>query len=91
MLMRTLSNRRSKGQVMAEYIIASVFLSLFVWYAIVGGSIEGGKGGMLETDVNVLGKGAVLERTNSDYVAMPGLIQAIHNKQETFSDEIYKP
>lgn len=91
--MNKLSNRQQKGQVMAEYIIASVFLSLFVWYAIFGGSVDGttGKGGMLETDVNVLGKGAVLERTNSDNVAMPGLVQAIHHKQVTFSDEIYKP
>ncbi|OUS31238.1 hypothetical protein A9Q99_04365 [Gammaproteobacteria bacterium 45_16_T64] len=91
--MRTYPGKRHSGQVMAEYIIASVFLGLFVWYAIVGGSVDGatGKGGMLETDVSVTGTGAVLDRATGTNVAVPGLVQALHNKQVDFSNEIYKP
>lgn len=91
--MRRFSRKQCSGQVMAEYVIASVFLGLFVWYAIVGGSVDSatGKGGMLETDVTVTGTGTVLDRTDANNVAMPGLAQALHNKQVEFANEIYKP
>ena len=78
---------------MAEYIVVSVFLGLFVWYAIVGGSVDGAtnKGGWMETDIDVTGTGEIYDKYHPADPAVPGLIQAIHEKQETFSDSIYMP
>ena len=78
---------------MAEYIIVSVFLGLFVWYAIVGGSVNGTtkSGGWMETDINVAGTGETYDKYHPTDTAIPGLIQAIHEKQETFSESIYQP
>jgi len=86
----------SRGQVMAEYIVVSVFFGLFVWYAIVGGSVTatgptGTEGGWMETDVNVRGTGNKYDEYHPVDTPMPGLIQAIHSKQERFTDSIYQP
>lgn len=90
------SHIASRGQVMAEYIIVSVFFGLFVWYAIVGGSVTTGgptgtQGGWMETDVNVTGTGQKYDDYYQGDTPMPGLIQAIHQKQVTFSESIYRP
>lgn len=89
----------SRGQVMAEYIVVSVFFGLFVWYAIVGGSVDSsGSGGWLETDGEHFNKvdaatanGVIYDKYHPGDTPMPGLIQAIHTKQETFSESIYQP
>ncbi len=86
----------SQGQVMAEYIVVSVFFGLFVWYAIVGGSVTatgptGTEGGWMETQADVLGTGNKYDEYRPGDAPMPGLIQAIHSKQETFTDSIYQP
>ncbi|PCJ29396.1 MAG: hypothetical protein COA99_19475 [Moraxellaceae bacterium] len=81
-----------RGQVMAEYIVVSVFLGLFLWYAIVGGSVDAnGDGGWRETDPNYKGTGTIYDQHNPNAVAYPGLIQAIPQKQRNFTQSIYQP
>jgi len=95
MRVRALPTKKYSGQVMSEYIIASIFMGLFVWYAIVGGSVDPvtGRGGLQETDASIQGSGVYYDKyhNNSASVRAPGLVQALHKKQKDFSNEIYKP
>lgn len=81
------------GQVMTEYLVVTIFLVILVWYAIVGGSVDPStkKGGWTDPELT-LGTGNYYDEYHetSDLEA-PGLVQAIHNKQDTFASEIYKP
>ena len=81
--------RNQKAQVLTEYLIATIFLSLMVWYAIVGGSVdETGEGGL--NDLNgTPGTGTYLDKQHTDALAMPGLVHVLHKKQKTFAKEIY--
>ena len=78
---------KQRGQALAEYVIGAAFLTIVVWYALVGGTKNQltGKGGLYETDT-VPVSGAYLKDDNS---TAPGLIQALHKKQVTFQDDIY--
>ena len=84
-------NGNKKGQVLTEYLIATIFLSLMVWYAIVGGSVNGlGEGGLHDqSGPNATGK--LLDRQSPGAIAMPGLVHVLHQKQKTFAKEIYGP
>jgi len=84
-------NATPKGQVLTEYMIATVFLSLMVWYAIVGGSVDAaGQGGLDDLDGSP-STGTYLDRQHSDAISMPGLVHVLHQKQKTFATEIYGP
>ena len=73
------------GQIMKEYIIVTVFLSILVWYAIVGG------GGWTDTTLTE-GTGTYYDEYHDTAgLEAPGLVQAINNSQDRFAGEIYKP
>ena len=93
---QTLNRGTSRGQALTEYLVAAVFLMIIVWYGLVGGSVEAdGSGGLWETDGEHLATGAYLDERESGgattSVAAPGLVQALHKKQEDFIDSIYQP
>ncbi len=81
-----------KGQALAEYIIASVFLSIMVWYALVGGSVDpaSGKGGLYETEA-IETTGHYQDRFRPGDRPAPGLVQALHKRQDDFKEAIYQP
>ncbi|OUR88226.1 hypothetical protein A9Q81_24465 [Gammaproteobacteria bacterium 42_54_T18] len=84
---------RLRGQVMTEYLIATMFLVILVWYAIVGGTTDPKtkKGGWADTELTP-GTGTYYDEFHDTAgLEAPGLVQAIHNKQETFASAIYKP
>lgn len=74
---------KQQGQALAEYMIAAVFLSIVVWYALVGG-------GVLATDPDPV-VGVILEEKRPQSGAAPGLVQALHKKQDDFAEKIYEP
>lgn len=81
--------RRQRGQALTEYVAVAVFLMIIVWYALVGGTTNSaGEGGLYETDVGVVTKGTYAPASED---AQPGLIQALHFKQENFQQQIYQP
>lgn len=84
--------RRSEGSAMSEFVILSVFASVLIYYGLMGAaepSLLGGGRGPLNTSVGA-GTGALLDRVDEKAVAAPGLMQALHYKQEEFIEEIYK-
>lgn len=89
---RLSSQIKSKGQALTEYMVATVFLTIIVWYAFVGGSVDDttGQGGLWE-DQPVNATGNYLDRQHPNNIALPGLIQAVHQKQEDFAAKIYEP
>lgn len=91
--MTKISKRRLKGQAFTEYLIAAIFLTFIVWYALVGGSVEAdGSGGLWETDADHKGTGLFLDtRHGNNDTPMPGVAQALHKKQEDFVQSIYQP
>jgi len=60
--------KRQKGAVMSEYVIITVFLSLVVLYALLGGDI--------------------LKSTPGE---SPGVVKAVHDRGESFANQIYQP
>lgn len=84
--------RQHQGQALTEYMIATVFLTILVWYAFVGGSPDDtGRGGLWETE-QVDATGNLLDdRFDKNEIALPGVIQAVHAKQENFAASIYEP
>jgi hypothetical protein len=85
-------NNKQNGQALTEYIVAAVFLMIIVWYGLVGGSVESdGSGGLWETDADHTGTGVYLDDAHPDSIATPGLVQALHKKQDDFVESIYQP
>ena len=85
--------QKQRGQVMTEYIIVSVFLSILVWYAIVGGSVDPTtkKGGWTDPDLTE-GTGTYYDKYHDTAgLEAPGLVQAMQSKQDRFASQIYKP
>jgi hypothetical protein len=76
---------------MIEYSICTLFIGIFVWYALIGGSVnDTGSGGYWETEaIDVTGR--LVDEHSANPVAAPGLVQALHKKQEDFRSSIYQP
>ncbi len=93
MLTRSVPSKKSlEGQALTEYMVAAVFLMIIVWYGFVGGSVgNDGSGGLWETDSEHVGTGEYLDEYHSGAIATPGLVQALHRKQEDFIESIYQP
>lgn len=86
------AKKLQQGQALTEYIVAAVFLMIIVWYGLVGGSVEtDGSGGLWETDPDHKGTGVYLDDAHPGSIATPGLVQALHKKQDDFVDSIYQP
>ena len=92
---RSFSSGSTRGQALTEYLVAAVFLMIIVWYGLVGGGVEAdGSGGLWETDGEHEGTGEYWERraeSEAERSPTPGLVQALHKKQEDFINSIYQP
>lgn len=85
-------SKRSQGQAMIEYIFCTMVLTIFVWYALIGGSADPatGQGGRWETDaIDVSGR--LVDQQFPTGTKAPGLVQSLHKKQEDFRSAIYSP
>ena len=70
------------GQAMSEYVIVTMFLSMLLWFAIAG--VDWSKPEPTTTEDSLYyGEHAVKGEV--------GLVQAIHGKQNEFTNSIYKP
>lgn len=87
----TNSYRLSKGQALTEYMVAAVFLMIIVWYGLVGGSVDNAGNGGIWEDEDVQATGTYLDEYHPSATSAPGLVQALHKKQEDFVDSIYEP
>ncbi len=82
----------SRGQALVEYLLVAAFMSVIIWYALIGGSIDNnGRGGLYETDDEYLATGNYLDAQHPGSEPAPGLVQALHGKQERFIESIYQP
>ncbi|MCG8669822.1 MAG: hypothetical protein MI867_10455 [Pseudomonadales bacterium] len=70
---------------MVEYVVVLSFFMIMLWYAMVGGSSDW-------TDPETTeGTGAQVDRTFDNPPAYPGLVNALHDKQESFRSRVYQP
>lgn len=85
---------RQRGQALVEYVVCAVFLTLIVWFALVGRSVSGAKPvaerGVMETEVKAPDPGGYLGNR-----ALPGevggLLQVMEQKQVDYRETIFRP
>lgn len=91
MMRSPIPSDKGRGQAQIEYLVCATCLMMFVWYAFVGGvDPNTGEGGLMETDV-VETTGLFVEAHVESPSATPGLVQAMHQKQEDFKTALYQP